>query len=289
MGNCCLKQKEQEQEKESLLVSSEISQPSWRLTIKDFEKIRLIGKGKFGRVFLVKKIDTGEYFAMKTIKKKDIQIKLLKKHIMTEKKILLESESPFIVHLQYSFQDYRKVYYVMDFIQGGELFTILRKFGKFSEEKAGFYIAELILALEHLHKNGVIYRDLKPENILIDKDGHIKLTDFGLSKIGIDDKNPNAYTICGTAEYLAPEIVNNQGYTKAVDFWSLGSLFYEMLAGLTPFYSENKSKMFENIISKNIEMKPYFSENAIDLLNKLLTVDVNFYLGYTKNEKYWSN
>ena len=273
--NCCLKDNEEdEQSQTSPLINNTTSQQNWKISHKDFEKIRLIGKGNFGKVFLVKKIDTGIYYAMKALNKKDIDKKNQRLHTITEKNILMKSESPFIVNLKYSFQDFKRLYLVMEFIQGGELFVQLQKCGRFSEERVQFYSAEIILAFEYLHSHGIIYRDLKPENILINEDGHIKLTDFGLSKSGIDEKNPKAYTFCGTIEYIAPEIIKSQGYDKSVDFWSLGSVIYEMLSGSQPFHSENRDKIYKNIIHKKLEMKPYFSENAIDLLNKLLTVDV---------------
>lgn len=245
-----------------------------RISKRDFDIIKLIGKGQFCKVFLVRKKNSGTMYAMKVMKKKDIDQKLQRIHTMNERNILMKNTCPFIVQLKYSFQDYRKLYLVMEFVQGGELFYQIHKTERFSENHAQFYIAEIILALEYLHSNGIIYRSLKPESILLDTEGHIKLTDFGLSKSGLDEKNPRAYTFCGTSEYLAPEIIKNQGYDKAVDFWSLGAVLYEMIAGLSPFYAENKSEVYKNVLNRNFEIKPYFSQEATDLIDKLLTLDV---------------
>ena len=216
---CCCKDEESKSsnEKNEKLIQSTESVGKWKISEKDFKVLRLIGKGNFGKVFLVQKESNGMFFAMKVLKKKEKDSNQ-KLHTITEKNILLKVQSPFIVELKYCFQDFKKLYIVMEFIQGGELFFHIRKTGRFTEDRAQFYIAEIILALEFLHNNGVIYRDLKPEKILLGQDGHIKLADFGLSKIGIDESNPKAYTFCGTAEYLAPEIIKNQGYDKAVDF-----------------------------------------------------------------------
>lgn len=274
---CCKNDKEEPDENthDTLINSTDQPPPKWKLSRKDFESLRLIGKGNFGKVFLVKKKDTGLYYAMKILKKREIEKKNQRLHTIAERDIMIKSKSPFIVELKYAFQDFKNIYMVMEFIQGGELFLQIRKAGRFSEDRAKFYIAEILLAFEFLHENGIIYRDLKPENILIGEDGHIKLTDFGLSKEGLDEKNPKAYTFCGTTEYLAPEIIKNQGYNKAVDYWSLGTVLYEMISGVSPFFSHNKSEVLKNIIHKRPEIKTYFSISATDLINKLLTLNAN--------------
>ncbi|VEU21685.1 DEKNAAC102606 [Brettanomyces naardenensis] len=219
-------------------------------TPQDFEILRLLGKGTFGQVFQVKKKDTNRVYAMKVLSKKVIVKKKEVAHTIGERDILVStsgSDSAFIVGLKFSFQTTTDLYLVTDFMSGGELFWHLQREGRFSEDRAKFYIAELVLALEHLHNNGIVYRDLKPENILLDANGHIALCDFGLSKANLS-ANGTTNTFCGTTEYLAPEVLlDESGYTKMVDFWSLGVLIFEMCCGWSPFYAENTQQMYKNI------------------------------------------
>ncbi|KAJ3486454.1 hypothetical protein NLJ89_g11807 [Agrocybe chaxingu] len=218
------------------------------LTPRDFEFLKLIGRGTFGKVFQVRKKDTHRIYAMKVLSKKEIVAKKEVAHTIGERKILQRSlECPFLVGLKFSFQTDTDLYLVTDFKSGGELFWHLQRETRFSEERAKFYIAELILALEHLHKYNIVYRDLKPENILLDATGHVALCDFGLSKA---DLRPDELTttFCGTTEYLAPEILlDEHGYSKIVDFWSLGVLLFEMCCGWSPFYAEDTQQMYKNI------------------------------------------
>ncbi|KAI9466917.1 kinase-like protein [Lactarius psammicola] len=215
---------------------------------RDFEFLKLIGRGTFGRVFQVRKRDTKRIYAMKVLSKKEIIAKKEVAHTIGERKILQRSlDSPFLVGLKFSFQTDTDLYLVTDFKSGGELFWHLQKETRFSEERARFYIAELVLALEHLHKYDIVYRDLKPENILLDATGHVALCDFGLSKpdLGADELTN---TFCGTTEYLAPEVLlDEHGYSKLVDFWSLGVLLFEMCCGWSPFYAEDTQQMYKNI------------------------------------------
>lgn len=217
---------------------------------EDFEILKLIGKGTFGQVFQVRKRDTKRIYAMKVLSKKVIVQKKEIQHTIGERNILVRTattESPFIVGLKFSFQTAADLYLVTDYMSGGELFWHLQKEGRFVEERAKFYIAELILALRHLHQHDIVYRDLKPENILLDANGHIALCDFGLSKANLA-KNDTTNTFCGTTEYLAPEVLlDEQGYTKMVDFWSLGVLVFEMCCGWSPFYAEDTQQMYKNI------------------------------------------
>lgn len=254
--------------------SSDIN--STRLDKDQFIFLKQLGTGQYSKVYLVKKIESGELFAMKVLCKKYIDHKRQKFYTISEKNILMKLNSPFIVKLKYSFQDLRNLYIVMEFVEGGELIQHIKKQGGFSEEIIKFYIAELILAVEYLHRNGIIYRDLKPENVLIGEDGHIKLTDFGNSKTDIDDINSTAYTMCGTTKYLAPEIIKSQGYNKAVDYWSLGVLSYEMITGISPFDSDNKEVVYKKILSKELNLKGLLSFMASDVIDKLLTIDVKF-------------
>ncbi|KAK7695957.1 hypothetical protein QCA50_000596 [Cerrena zonata] len=218
------------------------------LTPRDFEFLKLIGRGTFGKVFQVRKKDTKRIYAMKILSKREIIAKKEVAHTIGERKILQRSlESPFLVGLKFSFQTDADLYLVTDFKSGGELFWHLQRETRFSEERARFYVAELVLALEHLHKYDIVYRDLKPENILLDATGHIALCDFGLSKPDLrSDELTN--TFCGTTEYLAPEVLlDEHGYSKLVDFWSLGVLLFEMCCGWSPFYAEDTQQMYKNI------------------------------------------
>lgn len=216
----------------------------------DFTILKLIGKGTFGQVYQVRKKDTHRIYAMKVLSKKVIIQKKEVAHTIGERNILVRTamaDSPFIVGLKFSFQTSSDLYLVTDFMSGGELFWHLQKEGRFQEARAKFYIAELILALQHLHRYDIVYRDLKPENILLDANGHIALCDFGLSKANLT-KNDTTNTFCGTTEYLAPEVLlDEQGYTKMVDFWSLGVLVFEMCCGWSPFYAEDTQQMYKNI------------------------------------------
>ncbi|KAH7930287.1 kinase-like protein [Leucogyrophana mollusca] len=218
------------------------------LTPRDFEFLKLIGRGTFGKVFQVRKRDTKRIYAMKVLSKKEIVAKKEVAHTIGERKILQRSlESPFLVGLKFSFQTDADLYLVTDFKSGGELFWHLQKETRFSEERARFYIAELVLALEHLHRYNIVYRDLKPENILLDATGHVALCDFGLSKADLRSDELTT-TFCGTTEYLAPEVLlDEHGYSKLVDFWSLGVLLFEMCCGWSPFYAEDTQQMYKNI------------------------------------------
>ncbi|EGV61913.1 Serine/threonine-protein kinase [Yamadazyma tenuis] len=217
---------------------------------EDFEILRLLGKGTFGKVYQVKKRDNNRIYAMKVLSKKVIVKKKEIAHTIGERNILVRTsaaQSPFIVGLKFSFQTPTDLYLVTDYMSGGELFWHLQKEGRFPEDRAKFYIAELVLALEHLHDNDIVYRDLKPENILLDANGHIVLCDFGLSKANLNNDG-TTNTFCGTTEYLAPEVLlDESGYTKMVDFWSLGVLIFEMCCGWSPFYAENTQQMYKNI------------------------------------------
>ena len=190
-------------------------------------------------------------------------------HTLSERNVLIRASSPFLVGLKFSFQTPEKLYLVLDYMNGGELFYHLQKETIFSEDRARFYVCELILALEHLHKYDIVYRDLKPENILLDSSGHISLTDFGLCKEHVSF-NDTTNTFCGTAEYLAPEVLTGQGYGKAVDWWSLGILFYEMTTGLPPFYSENTNLMYKKILHNQLVFPPGFSDKAQSLLRGVI-------------------
>ncbi len=242
-------------------------------SLNDFKIIKTLGKGSFGRVLLVSNTNDSNYYAMKVLKKSFIKKHNQVANTKVERKILEVVCHPFIVRLHYAFQTSQKLYFVCEYMAGGEIFYHLRKEGCFSEERTKLYICEIILALEYLHKKGIIYRDLKPENILLDKDGHLKLTDFGLSKILSDENSNNrTFTICGTPEYLAPEVLSGSGYDKSVDWWSLGALMFEMLVGFSPF-KENKRKLDIKVYGKPLVRHQKFSERAFSLIQSLLQID----------------
>lgn len=190
------------------------------VNLKSFRVERLLGKGAFGKVLLVSKLDTGTKFAMKVISKAKLKSQKQKNHALVERKILERVQSPFVVSLHYAFQNDSKLYMVLDYMKGGELFYHLRHLGRFTEDRARFYTAEVILAFEALHSKRIIYRDLKPENVLLDEEGHIKLADFNLSKM-TDSNALHTFTFCGTPEYISPEVLRGDTQSKAVDFWSL--------------------------------------------------------------------
>ncbi|XP_014749616.1 PREDICTED: ribosomal protein S6 kinase alpha-3-like isoform X2 [Sturnus vulgaris] len=185
-----------------------------------------------------------------------------------ERDILVEVNHPFIVKLHYAFQTEGKLYLILDFLRGGDLFTRLSKEVMFTEDDVKFYLAELALALDHLHSLGIIYRDLKPENILLDEEGHIKLTDFGLSKESIDHEK-KAYSFCGTVEYMAPEVVNRRGHTQSADWWSFGVLMFEMLTGTLPFQGKDRKETMTMILKAKLGMPQFLSLEAQSLLRML--------------------
>jgi serum/glucocorticoid-regulated kinase 2 len=242
------------------------------LAIDDFELTTVIGKGSFGKVMQVRKRDTQRIYALKTIRKAHIVDRGEITHTLAERLVLSRVTNPFIVPLKFSFQSEQKLYLVLAFVNGGELFHHLQREQKFNEERSRFYSAELLLALEHLHDLDVVYRDLKPENILLDYTGHIALCDFGLCKLNMKD-NDMTNTFCGTPEYLAPEILNGAGYNRTIDWWTLGVLLYEMLVGLPPFYDEITDKMYEKILRDPLIFPDEVGSSARSILTGLLTRD----------------
>lgn len=247
--------------------------------LDSFKMIKVIGRGSFGKVTLVREIKTGEMYALKVLRKDNIIKRNQVEHTRTERSVLGYVKHPFIVGLKYAFQSKDKLYFVLDYCAGGELFFHLGKLGKFPEARTCFYTAQIVLAISYVHNLGIIYRDLKPENVLLDAKGHIRLTDFGLSKEGIVSSSTGAYSFCGTPEYLAPEILNRQGHGRAVDWWSLGALLYEMLSGLPPFYCRDREKLFEKIRKSELTYPRHLSAPAITVLRGLLTRDPKRRLG----------
>lgn len=252
-----------------------------KMTAEDFQPLRCLGKGTFGTVLLVKQAATGQLFAQKQFKKASLTVhKRLIEQTKTERSILESvNRHPFVVKLFYAFQDHEKLYLILEYAQGGELFTHLAQERMFSEEVASFYMAEMVLALEHLHRNlGVVYRDLKPENCLLDAEGHLLLTDFGLSKVAVDE-NDKCDSMLGTVEYMAPEIVLGQKYGMAVDWWSFGALGFDLLTGGPPFQGGNHKKIQEKIVKQKLVMPYFLGPDAKDLLTRLLRKDPTKRLG----------
>ncbi|XP_071068630.1 ribosomal protein S6 kinase alpha-2 isoform X6 [Dasypus novemcinctus] len=235
-----------------------------------FELLKVLGQGSYGKVFLVRKVkgpEAGQLYAMKVLKKATLKVRDRVRSKM-ERDILAEVNHPFIVKLHYAFQTEGKLYLILDFLRGGDLFTRLSKEVMFTEEDVKFYLAELALALDHLHGLGIIYRDLKPENILLDEEGHIKITDFGLSKEAIDH-DKRAYSFCGTIEYMAPEVVNRRGHTQSADWWSFGVLMFEMLTGSLPFQGKDRKETMALILKAKLGMPQFLSMEAQSLLRAL--------------------
>ncbi|KAI8914349.1 kinase-like domain-containing protein [Gorgonomyces haynaldii] len=252
--------------------------PKHKIKFEDLEIKNTLGTGSFGRVHLVKYKPTGKHYAMKVLRKSEI-IKLRQvEHTINEKNILEQLDHPFLVKMLGTFQDSNNLYLVLEYVQGGELFSYLRKSGRFANHVARFYAAEVVLAFEYLHEQDIIYRDLKPENLLLDAQGHIKVTDFGFAKIVPDV----TWTLCGTPDYLAPEIIQSKGYGKPVDWWAVGVLIYEMLAGHPPFYDEDHFKLYEKILQCKLRFPPHFDPNAKDLVKRLLTTDLSKRFGNLK-------
>ncbi|KAK0552551.1 cAMP-dependent protein kinase catalytic subunit [Tilletia horrida] len=245
---------------------------SGRYALSDFQVQRTVGTGSFGRVHLVRSRHNSRFYAIKVLKKEQVVRMKQVEHTNSERAVLEIVRHPFLVNLWGTFSDPTFLYMVMDFVPGGELFTLLRKSQRFPHPVAKFYAAEVALAIDYLHQNGFIYRDLKPENILLGADGHLKLTDFGFAKYVPDV----TWTLCGTPDYLAPEIVSSKGYNKSVDWWALGVLLFEMLAGHPPFYTEdgNPIKLYEKIIACKVRYPSYFEVGVKDLLKSLLTADL---------------
>lgn len=237
--------------------------------LEDFEPVAVIGRGFYGKVMLAKHKETGKLVAIKSIHKKELIEKNKVETVLVERDVLMKTNNPFIINLLCSFQTPSKFYFVLEYASGGDLFGYLKKYENFPKSQVQLYIAELAIALNHLHQNNIIYRDLKPENVLFCADGHLKLTDFGISKI-LNDPNDTTRTLCGTSEYLAPEVIEGAEYSFAIDWWQLGCLMYEMYAGRTPFANENQSMMYRNITTRNVGLFPIKDPQAKELISVLL-------------------
>jgi len=248
------------------------------LSLSHLELRATLGTGSFGRVRLVRHLSSNGYYALKILKKSEVIYLKQVDHVKTEKKILEEIEHPFIVNLAGAFQDDKNLYLLLEYVIGGEFFSHLRKAGRFPNDTARYYAAQITLVFEHLHSLMILYRDLKPENLLLDKNGNCKVTDFGFAK----KVEYRTWTLCGTPEYLAPEIILSKGHGKAVDWWACGILIYEMLAGYPPFYDEDPLGIYQKILEGKIKFPWHFDRHSKDLCKKLLTADLTKRLGNLK-------
>lgn len=246
--------------------------------LEEFDMLDTVGTGTFGRVYLAKCGRNDQYYAIKVLKKTEIVRMKQVEHINSERLVLSKVNFPFIVDLYCTYQDANNLYMLQEYVIGGELFSHLRKAGRFTNEMTRFYASEILLAIEYLHAKDMIYRDLKPENLLLDSNGHIKITDFGFAK-KVEDRT---WTLCGTPEYLAPEIITSKGHSKAVDWWALGILIFEMLAGYPPFFDDNPFGIYEKILGGKLRFPSHFDPTAKDLVKKLLTSDRSKRLGNLK-------
>ncbi|CAE7663497.1 PRKX [Symbiodinium pilosum] len=251
---------------------------AWAFT--DFELKDTVGKGTFSRVRVVKMKASQERtpMALKILRKGDVIRLKQVEHVKAEKQIMSMIEHPFIVNLLGAFQDERRLFMLLEYVNGGELFSYLRREGRLPNDHVRFYSGEIVLAFGYLHSLHVVYRDLKPENALLDFEGHIKLTDFGFAKV-VEERT---WTLCGTPEYLAPEMIQSKGHGKGVDWWALGVLLFEMLAGYPPFYDENPFGIYQKVLQGRVDFPRHFDVKAKDLIRRLLTADRTKRLGCLK-------
>ncbi|KAL1021835.1 hypothetical protein UPYG_G00018650 [Umbra pygmaea] len=248
-------------------------------SLDDLDTIATVGTGTFGRVFLVRDKKSRAFYALKAMKIPDVIRLKQEQHVHNEKEVLTEVNHPFLIRLFWTHHDDRLLYMLMDYVPGGELFSYLRSRGRFSNNTGLFYSTEIVCAIEYLHSKEIVYRDLKPENILLDSEGHIRLTDFGFAK-KLSDRT---WTLCGTPEYLAPEVIQSKGHGRAVDWWALGILIFEMLAGYPPFFDDNPFGIYQKILAGKLEFPRHLDFYVKDLIKRFLMIDRARRLGNMKN------
>ncbi|XKL65662.1 hypothetical protein PGB90_009082 [Kerria lacca] len=252
---------------------------------EDFEFIKIVGQGNFGKVYLVTHIIDNKQYALKILDKNEIFHKGEERHVMNERDILIENQKhPFVTSLYYSFQTKNELFLAMEYISGGELFYYIQHQRSNIEKNAAFYAAEIAIAVGYLHSKNIIYRDLKPENILLDSDGHIVITDFGLCTQHVSIAEGRTHSFCGTREYLAPEVISKKKYDKSVDWWGLGAVLYEIFCGIPPFYTTNIKKLYTSIVKKPLKIRADLSDNAKNILMKLLEKNPKYRLGSSKRD-----
>lgn len=257
------------------------SPPKSNASWDDFTRIRTLGRGAFGRVLLVRYKDTEKYYAMKVLSKLEVVKSRQIDNAIMEKRILAACNISQIIKLAFSFKDNSYLYMIMEFVIGGEMFALLRNMRRFPEGMVKFYAAQVLLAFEYMHYLTITYRDLKPENLLITGEGFIKVADLGFAKLLPKDKR--TWTLCGTPDYMAPEIIMNKGYGHAVDWWAFGVLLYEMTTGFPPFMHQEQMKTFEHIISGKVKFTNQFSPDLKDLIKNLIQTDLSRRFGNLKN------
>ncbi|TNV85463.1 hypothetical protein FGO68_gene6274 [Halteria grandinella] len=255
-----------------------VTQQLEKISVQSFTPIQLLGKGSFGEVYLVQKKQGLQYFAMKVLSKQRIMGQNLVRYAKTERNVLSYTRHPFIVNLNYAFQSKDKLFLILEYCPGGDLARLLQKEKRFSEDRARLYAAQILLAIQYLHRRDIIFRDLKPDNVVVDSQGHALLTDFGLSKEGVLD-NISAKSFCGSVAYLAPEMLKRSGHGKSVDWYLLGVLLYEMLVGQPPYFCNNKEQLFYNIQKGVLKLPASISNEAKSLLISLLNRNPNKRLG----------
>ncbi|CAH8667773.1 unnamed protein product [Schistosoma margrebowiei] len=256
-----------------------------KFDLRKVELLRTVGTGTFGRVIVVHDKCSQQYYALKVLIIEELVRLKQVEHVKNEKSILMQLNHPFIVKLYWTGHDAKFLYMLFEYVCGGELFKYLREVGHFSSETTRFYTSEIILALKYLHSLNIVYRDLKPENLLLDYSGHLKMTDFGFAK-HVKDRT---YSLCGTPEYLAPEILQGKGHNHAADWWTTGIIIYEMLVGRPPFYDENDNRLciYQKIVSGDFDFPDEIvDENAKSIVRKFLRVNLNERLGSSKDSMY---
>lgn len=241
-------------------------------SLAEFQLVKTIGKGKYGRVMLARCMKRKTVYALKILRKTEIVRLQQVRHVMLEKRVLQSIDHPFLVPYIKHFKNNGHLFFVMEFVAGGDLFTLLKRLVRLNDYECRFWISQVILAFEYLHYVGIIFRDLKPENLLIDPYGYLKLTDFGFAKRIDNDKTSS---ICGTPEYFAPELIRHEPYSYSVDWWTLGILMYELLRGFTPFKAADYFKMSQKIVQGKIDYPSYFKSDTIDIVNNLLKTEVD--------------
>lgn len=279
MEDVMKKEKKAEESESVPVIDNSPGAAQLNITLADLEVRNTLGCGAFGRVKLCRLPTTDQFFALKCQAKKAIVESGLQEHILNEMRVMKKIDHPFIAKLFAALQDDKYIYFVLELLQGGELFTHLRNRGKLSEQSARFYAATVVYAFSSLHAKRIAYRDLKPENLVMDSNGYVKLVDFGLAKQLLSGKT---WTLCGTPDYLAPEIILNEGHDLAVDYWALGILIFEMIVGAPPFYAEDPMEVYEKILSGNPPLPTFFTKNLSDLVKKLLRSQQGKRLGNTR-------